>query len=581
MISRRSYRSVAVLLTCAASHAQTTTCASLATSGSVGDTHSRHPAISADGRRVVFESRSTSFDGASPTAVQQIFVRDRWSGTLACVSRGALGPADLPCSAASISSDGRYVAFSSAATNLVAGVAGMSQVYVADLTTGALEVVSRSPGGAPGDGPSGFASLSADGRYVAFAGGATNLVAADVNGRNDVFVRDRALGTTELVSVGPGGVQGDDFSTGSVLSTDGRYVAFYAAATNLIAGDTNGLFDVFVRDRASGTTERVSVSSSAVQGDNHSFDGSLSDDGRFVAFHSQASNLVPNDTNPQGDVFVHDRALGTTTCVSVDPSGATGIGLSRTPHLSSDGRFVAFTSFVSTLVPGDVNGLSDVFVRDLVAGTTERVSVATDGSDGNNGFDDAQVTTNGRYVVLESFASNLTPNDGNGAWDVFVRDRAANAPVAFCPDEGAVLACPCGNDGAPGHGCASSVFALGSLLTCSGEASVGADTLVLRASSLSGQSCVFFQATQPAAPVVVDDGIGCVGGSVIRLGTRSVASGASSYPQAGDVPIGVRGQLAPAGGTRWYQAFYRNAAVAFCPPATSNRTNGLQIPWRP
>src|SRR5207249_1268748 len=211
-------------------------------------------------------------------------------------------------------------------------------------------------------------ALSADGRFVAFGSDATNLVAGDTNGTTDVFVHDRQTGTTERVSVASGGgTQGNGKSGGffafPALSADGRFVAFQSDATNLVAGDTNGTTDVFVHDRQTATTERVSVNG-------FSAGPALSADGRFVAFHSTGSNLVAGDTNGATDVFVHDRQTGTTERVSGASDGTQGNDASAGPALSADGRLVAFHSSATNLVAGDANRAYDVFVHDRAVSTT-------------------------------------------------------------------------------------------------------------------------------------------------------------------------------------------------------------------
>src|SRR5216117_509323 len=232
-------------------------------------------------------------------------------------------------------------------------------------------------------------ALSADGRFVAFDSAATDLVAGDTNGVSDVFVHDRQTGTTERVSVASDGAQGNGrsglvtFAFPPALSADGRFVAFVSFATNLVAGDTNGATDVFVHDRQTGTTERVSVASDGTESNAASLGSALSADGRFVAFQSDATNLVAGDTNGATDVFVHDRQTGMTERVSVASGGTEGNGFSAGLALSADGRFVAFHSTATNLVAGDTNGATDVFVHDRQTGTTERVSVDSDGTQGN------------------------------------------------------------------------------------------------------------------------------------------------------------------------------------------------------
>ncbi len=239
--------------------------------------------------------------------------------------------------------------------------------------------VSVNSTGAQGNGHSAYPSISADGRFVAFASGASNLVPGDT-GYWDVFVHDRQTGTTTRVSVSSTGTQSNDNSGDPSISADGLYVAFTSSAQNLIPGDTNGRADVFVHDRQTGTTTRVSVNSTGTQGDFNSWRPAISANGRYVAFISDATTLVPGDTNGRADVFVHDRQTGATTRVSVSSAGIQGDGFvegSSTPSISADGRFVAFASGASNLVPGDTNNQKDVFVHDRQTGATTRVSVSS------------------------------------------------------------------------------------------------------------------------------------------------------------------------------------------------------------
>ena len=199
---------------------------------------------------------------------------------------------------------------------------------------GHTERISWTPDGLQPDAGS-YSSVSADGRYVAFYTPASNLVPDDTNGVFDVFVRDRFTGTVERVSVASDGTQGNDASVWPSISADGRYVAFYTPASNLVPGDTNGEFDVFVRDMKTGVVDRVSVASDGTQGNGASVWPSISGDGRYVAFHSFASNLVPGDTNQTWDVFVHDRVTGATERMSVASGGAEVFGISLSPVISA------------------------------------------------------------------------------------------------------------------------------------------------------------------------------------------------------------------------------------------------------
>jgi Tol biopolymer transport system component len=254
-------------------------------------------------------------------------------------------------------------------------VAGLAAVLVAGtaggaggVDGGALRRVTVASDGTEGDRTSLGPALSGDGRLVVFASDATNLVGGDANRATDVFVHDRAAGTTARVSVASDGTEADLPSFNPAISADGRLVAFASDATNLVPGDTNSVTDLFVRDLGSGSTSRVSVAADGSEGDGASFIAALDDAGRHLAFASHATNLVAGDANAVSDVFVRDLGTGTTVRVSVAPDGTGGDRTSLGPTLSGDGRVVAFFSDATNLVPGDGNDASDVFVVDLAAG---------------------------------------------------------------------------------------------------------------------------------------------------------------------------------------------------------------------
>jgi cold shock CspA family protein len=325
-----------------------------------------------------------------------------------------------------ISADGRFVAFSSYASNLVAGDSnGGSDVFVHDRANGITERVSVDSSGAEGNSDSWYPSISADGQVVAFYSAASNLVAGDMNGSADVFVHDRATGTTERMSIDSSGIEGDQDSRFPSISADGQIVAFDSGATNLVAGDTNGCWDVFVHDRTTGSTERVSVSSSGKQGNSGSEYPSSSADGRVIAFYTNASSLVFGDKNGADDVFVHDRATGITERVSVDSSGAEGNGQSYDESISADGLAVVFTSTASNVVAGDTNGSADVFIRDRSTGITERMSMGSSGAEGNGSSLDPTISPDAQIVAFDSYASNLDPSDTNTLLDDFVHERCS------------------------------------------------------------------------------------------------------------------------------------------------------------
>jgi Tol biopolymer transport system component len=425
---------LALLATPAAASAGPTERVSVDSAGNEVYRWSAYPAISADGRFVAFSSYATHLVPEDTNQWTDVFVYDRQTRATERVSVDSAGNQGDGSSegAAAISADGRFVTFASFSTNLVPGdTNGAWDVFVYDRQTRTTERVSVDSAGNQANRESSTPTISADGRFVAFSSRATNLVPGANGG---VFIHDRQTRTTELVSVD---------GAASRMSADGRFIAFVSSAANLVPGDTNGREDVFVHDRQTRTTERVSVATDGTQGNNFSTGPSISADGRFVAFYSRATNLVPGDTNgcpnPDGytdpcyDVFVHDRQTGTTERVSVDSAGSQGNSDSSGPGLSADGRFVAFLSRASNLVPGDTNGYYDVFVHDRQTRTTERVSVDSAGTQGNSNSDRPSISADGRFVAFGSAASNLVPGDTNGQYDVFVHDRAPAGPDATPP----------------------------------------------------------------------------------------------------------------------------------------------------
>ncbi len=321
--------------------------------------------------------------------------------------------------------NGGFVAFQTNASTILPGDLNfVADVVVRDLTTGAVENVTVNTLGGFANGPSERPVMSADGRYVAFASDASNLVAGDLNFNRDIFLRDRTLGTTILVSKSTLGVQGNGLSTRPSISADGRFIAYRSTSTNLVPGfDINGtLDDIFVYDTLLGTTEIVSVDSFGVQSNNSSDRPSISGDGNLVTFWSDGTNLVPGDLNFARDIFLHDRTTGATTLVSKSTAGVQGNGISSRPFISSDGAFIAYRSIASNLVAGDTNLVEDVFLYEVATGITTRVSVSSSGVEGNALSSVPSLSADGRLVAFRSFASNLTPNDTNFAEDVFLHD---------------------------------------------------------------------------------------------------------------------------------------------------------------
>jgi uncharacterized repeat protein (TIGR01451 family) len=404
-----------------------TTRVSVASNGMQGNDYSHSSRISADGRYVVFDSDASNLVSEDTNGYSDVFVHDRNTGKTIRVSVGANGvQGDGGSHFSMISADGRYVAFESSADNLVSGdTNGVPDIFVHDRKTGQTTRVSVASDGTKGNADSYSPEISANGRYVAFTSYADNLVPSDTNSRRDIFVHDRQTGKTARVSVASNGAQGNGFSDSPAISADGRFVAFESWADDLVVGDTNGAPDIFVHDRQTGKTTRVSVASNGVQSDGFSYHPAISADGRYVAFVSEARNLVAGDTNEIGDIFIHDRQTGKAIRVSVSSNGAQAyadVG-SDGPEISADGRFVTFYSEAYNLVAGDTNGWVDVFVHDWLTGKTTRVSVASDGREANNYTESRAISADGRYVVFFSDASNLVPGDNNGVGHIFVRDR--------------------------------------------------------------------------------------------------------------------------------------------------------------
>ncbi|GIU84056.1 MAG: hypothetical protein KatS3mg008_0831 [Acidimicrobiales bacterium] len=397
---------------------------SVSHAGGGGNSSSDEPSVSGDGRFVAFTSYASDLVPGDTNGTGDVFVRDVVSGVTSLVSVDRFGgPANGDSYEPMISPDGRFVAFTSYASDLVPGdTNGTGDVFVRDVVSGVTSLVSVDRFGGQADGSSFKPALSADGRFVAFYSAASDLVPGDTNGAQDVFVRDVVSGVTSLVSVDRFGGPADANSDRAFVSADGRFVAFESYASDLVSGDTNGVRDVFVRDVVSGVTSLVSVDRFGGPADQTSFGASVSADGRFVAFVSYASDLVPGDTNGAPDVFVRDVVSGVTSLVSVDRFGGPADGESFGASVSADGRFVAFRSSASDLVEGDTNGVIDVFVRDVVSGVTSLVSVDRFGGPSNaSSFTGSDISADGRFVAFTSEATDLVPEDANGFGDVFVR----------------------------------------------------------------------------------------------------------------------------------------------------------------
>jgi Tol biopolymer transport system component len=533
-------------LLCAPISAQVTERESVNASGRQGNRGAElsaypSPLVSADGRYVAFFSISSNLVPQGSTD-WQVFLHDRTSGSneLISVSMGGVqGNGSSGFFGITISPDGRYVAFASTSSNLVSDdTNGKEDVFLRDRLNGTTDRVSMAASGAQGNDLSELPSITTDGRYVAFTSLASNLVPGDTNSTWDVFVRDRINGVTECVSVATGGAQGNLESYYPSISADGRFVAFWSDATNLVAGDTNGRTDVFVRDRQLRTTERVSISTGGAQGNQVSGQQTMSSDGRYVAFTSAATNLVPGDANGTYDVFVRDRRSGTTERVSVATGGTEGVGQSGAPAISADGCYVAFASSSNNLVPGGSSG-QNIFVRDRVNGTTEIVSVTTQGGQSHWGGGDVtgSISEDGRYVVFKSENRDLVPGDSNGCADVFLHDRAAAGFTSVCdPGIAGVAACPCSNPPSnSGRGCDNSSATGGASLSASGIAYLSIDSLTFGTTGeLPAALSIVMQGNAfVGSGLVYGQGVRCAGGATKRLFVKTAVAGSITAPDFG------------------------------------------------
>jgi Tol biopolymer transport system component len=404
--------------------------ASASTSGSSGNGASGDGGITPNGRYVVFATAATNL-GANDLngSATDVYLRDVRDGvtSLVSVNRFATGTANGASRDPGVTDNGRWVVFTSAADDLVANDGnGADDVFVRDLTLGTTTLVSVKPdGSASATGASGTASISANGRWVAFSSVAEDLVGNDGNGQEDVFVRDLQTGVTTLASIDrQGSSSGTGRSYGAVLTPGGRTVAFLSNANDLVADDDNDAFDVFLRDLNAGTTTLVSVGRDGIGGGrSDSWGPMVSPNGRYVVFSSAARNLVAGDRNQASDVFLRDLRQGTTTLVSCSRNGKrTANGPSVALGVSANGRYVLFTSQADNAAAGDRNDAADLFVRDLRDAVTKIVSVNANGRTANGPSSAGSLSADGRFVLFASKATNLLAPAASGVGDVFRRD---------------------------------------------------------------------------------------------------------------------------------------------------------------
>lgn len=408
---------------------QTTTPLVLGPNGSaldLGTFTSYSPTISSDGRRVVFGSYSNDVVPGLINLVgePQLYLLDTLTGVTRLVSATANGTTcNGRCEDAAISPDGSTIAFVSDATDLpTLPINGGRDVYVYNVATGALSVASIALNGALPNGDSFDPVLSGNGRHVVFTSSASNLVLGDTNGRPDVFLRDLVLGTTEWISAPRvGGTVGDAAS--ATLSADGRYLAFASSASDLVPNDAPSTFDIFLLDRSLNLLRAVSTTPGGALANGPSLLPRLSVNGQWLVFQSMASDIVPGFANGVSNVFVHSLVGMVTFPVSRTPQFSAPNGASQMGYPSPDGRWIVYASAATDIVAGDSNGQSDVFLLDMLAGRTELVSVSTAGAQGNSFSGWPQVDSTGARIYFQSNSTTLGAPIVPGTSNIYVRDR--------------------------------------------------------------------------------------------------------------------------------------------------------------
>ncbi|MBK5093504.1 MAG: PD40 domain-containing protein [Actinobacteria bacterium] len=388
--------------------------------------------ISLDGRYVAFDSYAINLVAGDTNGVADVFRKDLLTQEVVRCSTNAAGGQVTGGDSIwpSISADGRYVAFQSAATDIVgASTALRAHIYRKDLLTGAIERCSLGLASAEADNLSSVASMTPDGRYVAFESLATNLVPGDTNGFYDIFRFDVSTTTTERCSTNATGGQatvGDSMLPS--INASGRYVAFRSGSTDIMAGITPGRTHVYRKDVTTNAIQLCSNSAAGTEADANSNLPSISGEGRFVAFQSSATNLVTGDTNGFIDIFRKDLLTNDIVRCSLSAAGAQTDNSSGVPSISADGRFVAFHSIATNLVTADTNGFRDIFRKDLLTGDVVLCSTSAAAVQSNNDSNLPSLSPDGKYVTFESLANNLTAGATGGFTNVYRKELEVTYP---------------------------------------------------------------------------------------------------------------------------------------------------------
>ncbi len=396
---------------------------SLHDDGTLGDGHSRYAAQSDDGQFVVFASAAANLIAGDTNGEYDIFMRDRANDTTTRMSVDSAGAQAVGGDSLnpSISDDGTLIVFESDATNLIAADTNSDRdIFLRNVTAGTSVRISTTTTGLETNNDSRNAKISGDGEWIVFETDAS-LQPSDWNNVTDVYLYEVDTGTITRVSQNTDGTQSNGASSNPQLSSDGRYIVFESAGSNLIANDTNGAVDIFLYDRVLDTLERVNLTIGNTQSAGSSYRPHISDDANRVVFESDAIDLVGafNDTNASRDIFIRLRDVPSTARLSVNSDGVQVAGNSTRALITRDGSMVLFQSVATTLVDNDTNGVSDIFIRRVDAATTERVSLNRNGVEGNGSSTLGSLSANERYAIFQTEATNMdTITDDNGMEDI-------------------------------------------------------------------------------------------------------------------------------------------------------------------
>jgi len=421
------------LPTAGQSNLDVTTRISEATAGAQPDSVSWNERISRDGRFVVFTSHASNLVPGDTNNVWDVFLRDRLLGTTERVSLDSLGNQLASFSdSGSVSADGRFVLFGSADPNVTPGDTDTANDgFLRDRLMGTVTRVTKTWTGAEFSSTAYDLVMTPDARFIAWTAQGTDLVPGITNVVSDVFVRDRLLGTLERVSVSTLGTEANLAVGRPSISDDGRFVTFVTKSTTLDPTDFDVKMDVFLRDRTAGTTESISDGLSGAPSDGACDRAMISGDGNWIAFSSNSTNLIPNDSNAAHDVFVFNRVAQTIERVSLDSYEQQTLGTNAfaQPQISHDGHFVLMKCDTSMGVPTDTNVVDDLFLRDVWAGVTQRASLTSAGAQGGLAVDgQGSISANAETVVFNTWSA-MTTSDTNSIGDVFARDFGQPGPL--------------------------------------------------------------------------------------------------------------------------------------------------------